>query len=148
MAITSNYKMGDAEKEFWKVQEEIDLELIRAMSYAGEKFVKDAREMNKSQGGFGDVTGNLRSSIGYFILKDGEIIKKDFTGSGIGEQNAITELLFIANITGLHFQLIGIAGMNYASHVESRGLNVISLQADVCLIDLERFYKILENRFK
>lgn len=146
MAITSDYNKGDAEKEFWKVQEEIDQEIIRAMSYAGEKFVKDAREMTKSQGGFGDVTGNLRSSIGYFILKDGEIIKKDFTGSGEGEKNAMTELLFLSNKEG--FQMIGIAGMNYASYVESKGYNVITLQADTCLIDLERYFKILENRFK
>ena len=146
MAITSDYNKGDAEKEFWKIQEEIDQEIIRAMSYAGEKFVRDARSMTKTQGGFGDVTGNLRSSIGYFILKDGDIIKKDFTGSGIGEQNAMTELLFLSNKEG--FQMIGIAGMNYASYVESKGYNVITLQADVCLIDLEQYFKILENRFK
>jgi hypothetical protein len=153
MAIKSNYQRGDAEKEFRKVQDEIDFEIIRAMSYAGEKFVKDARNMTKTQGGFGDVTGNLRSSIGYFILKDGEIIKSDTKqvsgpkgDGGEGLATAITELLFIENKTG--FQLVGIAGMNYASAVETRGLNVITLQGDVMLIDLEKFYKILENRFK
>jgi hypothetical protein len=34
------------------------------------------------------------------------------------------------------FQLIGVAGMNYASHVESKGYNVISYQADVCMVNL------------
>lgn len=153
MAIKSTYKKGDAEREFWKIQEQIDQEIIRAMSYAGEKFVKDARNMNKSEGGFGDVTGNLRSSIGYFILKDGEIIKSDtkqFAGpKGTGSEGlatATTELLFIPKVAG--FQLVGIAGMNYASHVETKGYNVVTLQGDVMLIDLERFFKILENRFK
>ena len=146
MAITSDYQKGDAEKEFWKVQEEIDNEIIRAMSYAGEKFVRDARNMTKSEGGFGDVTTNLRSSIWYFLLKDGEIIKKFGEGTSIGEQAALTELLFIESKPG--FQIIGIAGMNYASWVETRGYNVITLQGDIFLVDLEQFYKILENRFK
>lgn len=153
MAIKSDYKKGDAAKEFRKIQDEIDKEIIRAMSYAGEKFVTNARNMTKTQGGFGDVTGNLRSSIGYFILKDGEIIKSDtkqFSGNkGNGSEgfaSAITGLLYIEKKTG--FQLVGIAGMNYASHVETKGLNVVTLQGDVMLIDLEKFYKILENRFK
>jgi hypothetical protein len=146
MAIKSTYKKGDAEREFWKVQEEIDLEIIRAMSYAGETFVKDARNMTKSQGGFGDVTGNLRSSIWYFILKDGEIIKSMGSGTSEGRITATAELIFIEKKPG--FQLIGIAGMNYASHVETKGYNVVTLQGDVMLLDLEKFYKILENRFK
>lgn len=153
MAIKSNYNKGDAAKEFKDVQDEIDQEIFRGMSDLGERFAKGAREMVKSEGGFGDVTGNLRSSIGYFILKDGEIIKSDTKqfsgpkGSGIeGLTNLTAELLFVENKKG--FQLVGIAGMNYASEVETRKMNVVTLQGDVMLIDIERYFKILENRFK
>ena len=40
-------------------------------------------------------------------------------------------------------QLIGIAGMDYASHVESKGYNVISYQADVCMVDLAMYLEKL-----
>jgi hypothetical protein len=47
------------------------------------------------------------------------------------------------------FHLILIAGMNYASYVESKGYNVISYQADVCMIDLslhlERLHLVKEG---
>ena len=47
------------------------------------------------------------------------------------------------------FQLILIAGMNYASWVESKGYNVISYQADICMVDLslhlERLHTIKEG---
>jgi len=42
------------------------------------------------------------------------------------------------------FQLILIAGMNYASYVESKGYNVISYQADICMVDLGFYLEKLE----
>lgn len=42
--------------------------VINALAYIGETAVKTARE----QGKYNDITGNLRSSIGYVILKDGK----------------------------------------------------------------------------
>jgi len=105
------------------------------MQYTGEQFVKDARQMKKSDGGFGDVTGNLRSSIGYFILKDGQIIKSNLKGKASGKSAAQQFVETLPKKMG--FQLIGIAGMNYASTVESKGKNVISIQAEAALIDLK-----------
>ena len=97
--------------------------------------------MTKSQGGFGDVTGNLRSSIGYFILKDGKIIIENRKLSTKGTDKitgygaAIHLLNEVQKITG--YQLIGVAGMGYAAYVESLGYNVITIQADVALINLK-----------
>jgi hypothetical protein len=42
------------------------------------------------------------------------------------------------------YQLIGVAGMDYASHVESKGYNVITSQGDIALVNIER----LLNKFK
>lgn len=124
---------------------EVEDKMILVMQYAGEQFVRDARKMTRSEGGFGDVTGNLRSSIGYFILKDGQIIrskiyKEPKSKDGITGRNAGKQYLEqIPKKTGL--QLIGIAGMNYASLVESKGKNVISIQAEAALIDLKDLIK-------
>ena len=146
MALKTNFNESKSLTELMKKSAMVEDDIIRSMQYAGEKFVRDAREMTKAQGGFGDVTGNLRSSIGYFILKDGEIIQEDFKGNTVGQSTSKSELAKIGKSRG--YQLIGIAGMEYASHVESRGLNVISNQADIAVIDLDRFWKIIETKHK
>ena len=73
MGIT--LKLGNVKITTKKFVGDVEEKMIMVMQYTGEQFVKDARQMKKSEGWFGDVTGNLRSSIGYFILKDGQIIK-------------------------------------------------------------------------
>lgn len=133
MGITLN--LGNVKITAKKFVGEVEEKMIMVMQYTGEQFVKDARKMKRSDGGFGDVTGNLRSSIGYFILKDGQIIKSDLKGKSSGKSAAQQLLDSIPKKTGL--QLIGIAGMNYASLVESKGKNVISIQAEAALIDLK-----------
>lgn len=45
--------------------------IIRALAYIGETAVKTARE----NGRYNDITGNLRSSIGYVVLDNGKPVK-------------------------------------------------------------------------
>jgi hypothetical protein len=93
------------------------------------------------EGGFGDVTGNLRSSIGYFIVKDGKVIKENVklsdkgTDRHSGISQAKTFIQGIKESDGL--RIYGVAGMEYAQEVESRGLNVITVQADLAVIELK-----------
>ncbi len=113
----------------------MEKQIIKMLQYVGEEFVRDARRMHKAEGGFGDVTGNLRSSIGYFILKDGKIIQSNLEGNKEGANAAKRLIGELEKRQG--YQLIGVAGMNYATHVESKGLNVISLQSDMAIISLK-----------
>lgn len=46
--------------------------IIKQLSYIGEECVKTARE----NGSYNDITGNLRSSIGYVVLHDGKPVKQ------------------------------------------------------------------------
>ena len=69
--------------------------------------------------------------------------KMPVTGEGL------KKVLIVAEAPGRNedekgIQLIGIAGMNYASFVESKGYNVISYQADVCIVDLAMYLETLE----
>jgi hypothetical protein len=137
MGITLN--IGQVKITAKKFVGEVEDKMIMVMQYTGEQFVRDARRMTRSDGGFGDVTGNLRSSIGYFILKDGQIIKENLRGKSSGKSAARQFVDLLPKKTGL--QLIGIAGMNYASLVESKGKNVISIQAETALIDLKDLMK-------
>ena len=132
-------KFGQVKITTKKFVGDVEEKMIVVMKYTGEQFVKDARKMKKSDGGFGDVTKNLRSSIGYFILKDGNIIHEDLKGKAKGKSSAKEYVETLPKKMGL--QLIGIAGMNYASIVEGKGMNVISRQAEAALIDLKDLMK-------
>lgn len=101
---------------------------IESMQYLGEEFVNNARAIDT----YDDQTGNLRSSIGYIILKDGEVIDENFrlsnkgTDRNSGMEKAKEYIQEIAAQNSKGLVLIGVAGMNYAAAVESLGYDVIT----------------------
>lgn len=132
-ALTPLWKRSNVKKlinQFGDRAEWIILELLKR---TGEEFVKVARE----SGRYIDHTGNLRSSIGYVIVRDGSINNKNFqlsdkegtdkrTGKMKGEQLALD----VAKTYTKGYVLIGVAGMKYAAHVEAmENKDVISLAA-------------------
>ena len=142
------------------VQKQADIlynQILDSFITAGEKFVTDAREQGQSHGAgqYHDVTANLRNSIGYYVLHNGKIIIKKEPGSiagkisegklSPGEIALINDVGIKDYIVSKGFQLIGIAGMNYASHVESKGYNVISIQADICIVDLTKYLEKIKK---
>jgi len=145
MPIKIEFNIKEFRREMDQMSAEIDRDILESLQQAGEDFVTSARSMGKSQGGFGDVTGNLRSSIGYVIRRDGEIIHGDFNGTPEGVAAAKKTVDKVEKHGGL--QLIGVAGMDYASAVESKGYNVISVQADVLLIDINKYVKEIIRKF-
>lgn len=61
-------------------RKELIAHLIKQLSFIGEACVKMARE----SGDYNDITGNLRSSIGYVILVDGEVkVGGDFVATAV-----------------------------------------------------------------
>ncbi len=126
----------------------IEKAIISRMQFIGEKFVSDARsqpqpssDWKKGQIGpkehfYKDRTANLRSSLGYFILKDNTVIGGNVDGTAKGKEEAKAILMDIPTRSGI--RLVGVAGMNYASAVESLGYNVISTQSIVAVDDLHK----------
>lgn len=118
--------------------------MIEIMEFVGEDFVNDAKKalkLNSSlfpKGNYQDQTANLRSSIGYFILLDGKVITGKTEGTSDGTEAAKSMLQQVQK-GGL--QLIGVAGKDYASKVESKGYNVITSQKEVALVDLTGMLK-------
>ncbi len=110
---------------------EIRDDLIQMLCYIGEECVKVARE----NGSYSDITGNLRSSIGYVVLYDGQVVQesegkmyKGRKGNGAAGVPAAQSLLSKLKAQfpwGL--VLIVCAGMKYAAYVESvRGKDVLT----------------------
>lgn len=101
--------------------------IIFHLQNAGGHFINIARSKTKDQGGFGDVTGNLRSSIGFVIVDHGDVIQDYFPGD---KETGRKEGLKHAEKIALEYQggyaLIVVAGMEYAASVESRGKDVIT----------------------
>ena len=108
-----------------KRAEEIEKVMTNNLIYVGESAVNEAR----TSGRYKDQTGNLRSSIGYLILKDGKVVKESafpvVKGGNKGAQQGrqFIQSLISENASGL--VLIVVAGMEYAAYVEAKNLNVL-----------------------
>jgi hypothetical protein len=143
MALKSNF---NEMKSMMNVRLQADglyKRIIQSYKRAGLKFIVNARNQGQihAQGQYEDQTTNLRNSIGFYIFRDG-ILVEEFIHEKSTETSYMTAVEPFIKTSGI--QLIGFAGMNYASYVEAKGYNVISYQADLCMIDLSYYLERLE----
>ena len=136
LALKCNLSGSQIEKDVQKQTEALNERILNSFIRPGEQFIIDAREQGQdhAMGQYKDITKALRNSISYHVFFNGKLVSEKVYGTGIENRQAIQDII---NPKG--FQLIGIAGMNYASFVESKGYNVISYQADVCMINLGHY---------
>lgn len=150
--LTPLWKRSDVEKLFKAYGDRVNWMIEELLKRTGEEFVKTARV----SGNYYDHTGNLRSSIGYVIVKDGEIIGKDFklsvkdgtdkyTGKKEGEQLAIGLIKSFPK----GFILICVAGMKYAAYVEAmENKDVVSMAASKAEDFIKTQSRLLFNQIK
>ena len=89
-------------------------------------------EVARRSGSYKDQTGNLRSSIGYIIAKDGEVVTENFKEGDKGTDKTtgkykgrrLAEEVSLSYTGG--YVLVGVAGMEYAAAVEAKGYEVVS----------------------
>ena len=85
-----------------------------------------------SADGFNDDTGNLRSSIGFILMYDGQIVYQDFqlSSGGTDKETGLNKGTEYAKKLGEEYHsgwaIITVAGMDYASWVEALGYDVIT----------------------
>lgn len=97
--------------------------LVKQLSYIGEECIRIAR----TSGSYNDITGNLRSSIGYVVLVDGEPrvwgASKTYTGAkGNGDAGPPAAQALLDSLKSKFpwgVVLIVCAGMKYAAYVEN-----------------------------
>jgi hypothetical protein len=104
------------------------------------------RATMRMDGGYDDQTGQLRSSTGGIIFKDGKVLFEDFELSPYGTDKAPglkegRELAYAQLRSSKGWGIILVAGKEYAGWVEGRGLTVITLAQG----ELE---KVLDQAFK
>ena len=128
--ITPQFNSNDIERILREKIEKYHQKVIRILRIVGEKCINEAREY----GSYQDQTGNLRSSIGYIVLKDGKPIEKGGfapteRGTKKGKDGQKEGETFINKVISQYpkgFVLVVVAGMKYASYVEARKNNVLS----------------------
>ena len=129
MGVRPKFKKADIDKVGVQMLERIEQAITSRLQYIGETFVNNARNKNRSDGGFGDVTGNLRSSIGYIVLKDGKRVSENLKQTAKGSEGVATAKKIFNELKvkfNKGFVLIVIAGMDYAAALESKNKDVIT----------------------
>lgn len=105
--------------------EALDKAVRYNLGYIAELVLNAARSTNS----YKDQTGNLRSSIGYVMVKDGRIVEEssfnvvNAGATGAKEGRDFAEQLARNFNTG--YALIFVAGMNYAYYVSAKGYDVL-----------------------
>ena len=134
MGINANFTKDDVKARFDKFLEVVEKRQIDRLAKLGEECVTHARLIPKDRG-FEDQTGNLRSSIGYVLFRDGVAIHDDYkavsgpvgggnSGQAIEKSKDLAERVARNHPVGIC--LVVTAGMQYAVCVESRGRDVLT----------------------
>ena len=126
--MTPLFDQQSLERWFEHYENRAEERILKLLQSAGEKFIEVARK----RASFDDHTGNLRSSIGYVIAKDGEVLTENFTESDKGTDKTtgkykgrrLAEEVSLSYTGG--YVLVGVAGMEYAAAVEAKGYEVVS----------------------
>lgn len=124
--MTPLFSDSDLERWFDNFEDHAEEKIFKFLQAGGEMFVKYARE----SGNYHDQSGNLRSSIGYIIIFDGEELSANFEkaskgsdrDTGEAKAHKLAEEIAASHADG--FVLIGVAGMEYAFCVEAKGYDV------------------------
>lgn len=120
--------------------EDIINETIHTLSYIGEHVVNTAKKSGK----YSNQTGNLRSSLGYIISIDGEIVEIggfELTKDGYDGVKGGEALAQALAKTSKGTTLTVVAGMHYAVYVAAQGLDVLD-SAYIELYKQLRIHKI------
>lgn len=132
------WNMRDVNRRIERFEASKKDQIVSAFHYAGEHYKNTAKERHT----YGDRTGNLTSSIGYFIAVDGHIVEYGLDGNQEGKTAARKTANEVVSKYDEGVVLILVAGMEYALAVEARGYEVITSSAPGKL-ELEAYLRTL-----
>lgn len=153
MGITAKFTEADIQQHLDRFYQTVERRAIQRLQYLGELCVNHAKDL-PAVVSYTDQTGNLRSSIGFMVFRNGLSIHSGFTGSNLsGSFEGSSQGMSLALQVGREYPkglvLVVVAGMNYAVHVESQGRDVITsaeqLAVDVLPKMLESLKRNINN---
>lgn len=141
MPITLKTPRGKIQSYLIKRTQAIENAVVYNLLYVGEQVVNHARNLPSPsaasfdghipphQPNYIDWTANLRSSIGYVLVVDGQVVNtSSFEPIKGGTQGAAEGRSFaeqLASEVQKGIALIVVAGKNYAKYVSAKGYDVI-----------------------
>jgi hypothetical protein len=132
LKLTPMFTEADLQREIDQFLNDVIRIIKLELDHIALQIVNDARLRSKSEGGFDDQTGNLRNSMGYILMCDGEIIHEEFSATAAGTdgsegiEKGKNEAQKIAAEAHQGWAVILVAGMEYASWVEAKGYSVLT----------------------
>lgn len=126
MGITANFNPNEIDEIFRELLNETERQIIETLHHVGEEAVKLSRLPHAKD--WQDQTGNLRSSVGYTIFKDGKPLNANFQAVGNGSEGIAQGEKLAAEVGSKTqgYALVVVAGMKYAVYVESKGRDVLT----------------------
>lgn len=123
MGIRMTTKLDEIHKVLMKEANRVERLTIRALSYLGEQCVSRVRDREGNKSWY-DQSGNLRSSVGYVIAYNGNIIQySDFNQIKQGSEGVSVGKNLAKELVKRYpndYVLVIVAGMNYAESVERK----------------------------
>lgn len=124
MGIEANFDMAGIRAYLQQCSDEVEKAVLENLNHLGMACVVKARTLDT----YMDRTANLRNSIGYLVLKNGNIHSSFFEAQGRGQEFDPTQKAgekvgeeFAKSLISEYtegYALIVVAGMHYASYVE------------------------------
>lgn len=153
--IRPKFTSDDVRRRFDRFLDVVERQELDRLKYLGEMCVTHARSVPANRG-FHDRTGNLRSSIGYVIFKDGVAVMNNFAevngpeGGNAAEaiQKAKTVADRAARKHPTGFCLVVTAGMEYAIYVESKGRDVLTSAESLARREMPKMMEELVNNIR
>lgn len=155
MTITPRFNRAEFEKRLTAFYDAIEEEYLQLLRRIGEEAVAHAKNVPLPQG-FTDRTANLRSSMGYALFYNGNLIEHTYapetsrTTAEIGAEGARSGLA-LAKTVGegtKGYALVVTAGMEYATYVEARGRDVLTSAESLSKQLLQEQIKALREDIK
>lgn len=123
MGIRMTTKLDEIHKVLMKEANRVERLTIRALSYLGEQCVSRVRDREGNKSWY-DQSRNLRSSVGYVIAYNGNIIQySDFNQIKQGSEGVSVGKNLAKELVRRYpndYVLVIVAGMNYAEYVERK----------------------------
>ncbi|HZF64200.1 MAG TPA: hypothetical protein VEZ55_06945 [Chitinophagaceae bacterium] len=148
VSLKPKFKKADIERIVLERMMRIESAVLMRLQRVGENFITNARNL----GEYTDQTGNLRSSKGYVVLRNGvqyanggfEQVKGGSAGKIAG--NAALSEAMQKFPTGL--VLICVAGMDYAAAVEAKGKDVLTGSSLIATQELKKALKEISRKIE
>jgi hypothetical protein len=130
LQIIPGFKMSDIDQDLSEFISDMENDAVNALKGTIRELVDRARAKTREEKGFGNITWNLRESIGGVVVKNHAIVDTYFPPIGKGPEGRRKGIAFAEEMALLQddgqIMAVFVAGEQYGVLVEAKGRDVIT----------------------